>query len=274
MPVEAIVGANWGDEGKGKITDLLAEHADIVVRFQGGRNAGHTVINEHGKFALHLVPSGVFHPHVVNVLGPGTAVDVPFLLKELRELTERGVPKPALAVSGRAQVVLPWHAMLDACEEERLGDTKFGSTRSGIAPFYASKYMKTGVQVADLYDRGRRVGWFDAVATRYGCQLQGATEMALSCLDVLGYLDEIPVCTAYEVDGERTERFPPTRFLEKANPVHEILPGWRSDISGARRFTDLPSRAQDYARRVESLVGVPAGWISVGSHRDASLRRS
>jgi adenylosuccinate synthase len=420
-----VVGANWGDEGKGKITDFLAGQADVVVRFQGGRNAGHTVINEHGKFALHLLPSGVLQPGVVNVLGPGVALDVPFFLEELETLGQRGVPVPSVVVSDRAQLVLPWHALLDRYEEERLGDAMFGSTRSGIAPFYSGKYSKTGIQVSDLYDtphlgakverslatanvllehlygkpkvaarqvveelfrwaedlrpyvrdttlllheaqwrnerillegqlgalrdpdhgiypfttssstlagfasvgagvppsaikrviavvkaysscvgagpfvtelagaeaeelrskgghagefgattgRPRRVGWFDAVATRYGCRLQGATELALTCLDVLGYLDEIRVCVAYDVAGERTKSFPPTCLLEQADAVYESHAGWRCDIGGVRAFGDLPVAAQSYVERIEELVGVAVGWISVGSHREATFRR-
>ena len=362
MAVTAIVGANWGDEGKGKMCDCLAGQSDYVVRYQGGNNAGHTVINGYGKFALHLLPSGVFYPHVVNVLGPGVAVNVAALLKEYADLTARGVPSPQLRVSDRAQVVLPCHVLLDECEEERLGSHAFGSTRCGIAPFYADKCLKAGLQVGDLSNmkvvysrlekalavknvllehlylkkalplekvveelqrtagqiaafvcdttsllndalragrrillegqlgalrdtdhgiypyttsssplagfasvgagiapyeirriiavvkaystcvgagpfvteltgsqeeqlrrlggdageygattgRPRRVGWFDAVATRYGCRLQGATEAAVSLLDVLGYLKEIPVAEAYEIDGRRTGEFPRT----------------------------------------------------------------
>lgn len=425
MPVEAVVGANWGDEGKGKLTDFLAGQADVVVRFQGGRNAGHTVVNEHGKFALHLLPSGVFQPGVLNVLGPGVALDVPCLLDELGMLDRRGVPAPKLAVSDRAQVVLPWHALFDRYEEERLGDAMFGSTQSGIAPFYSDKYAKIGIRVDDLYESGslldriegalavknvllehlygkralaarriadtlarwsealepyvcdttplldearrqdmrillegqlgalrdpdhgiypfstsssplagfasvgagippyeikrviavvktysscvgagpfvtelagsaaeqlrrrggdagefgattgrpRRVGWFDAVATRYGARAQGATELALTCLDVLGYLDEIPLCVAYAIDGERVRSFPPTRLLARARPVYELKPGWRSEIGHVRAFGDLPREAQSYVGRIEELVGVPIGWISVGSHRDATFRR-
>lgn len=424
MPVEAIVGANWGDEGKGKMTDFLAGQADLVVRFQGGRNAGHTVINPYGKFALHLLPSGVFHGGIVNVLGPGVALDVPVLISELAELGRRKVPKPTVRVSNRAQVVLPFHVLLDEYEEKRLGKAKFGSTRCGIAPFYGDKYLKLGIQVADLYDRRRllerieaslagknvlfrhlyrkrsarardllpslkqwaeklepyvcdttellydaiaggkrillegqlgalrdpdhgiypfstsssplagfatvgagvppyaitrviavvkaystcvgagpfvtelsgkaaaklrdrggddgeygattgrprRVGWFDAVATRYGCRIQGATEVALSMLDVLGYLEEIPVCIAYEIGGTPPKSFPTSAELVNASPVLETLPGWGSDISGVRDFAGLPEEAQTYVRRVEELIGVPVGWISVGSHRDATFR--
>jgi len=426
MSVKAVVGANWGDEGKGKFTDLLAGEADFVVRFQGGRNAGHTVINDYGKFALHLLPSGVFHPKVVNVLGPGVALDVRALLTERETLIARGVPEPRLCVSDRAQVVMPYHVLFDKLEEERLGHGQFGSTQCGIAPFYADKYVKLGVQVADLYHerrlrerigrslemrnvviehlygkpriavdplvtelleagrqvrpfvcdttvllqeavsqgrrillegqlgalrdpdhgiypystsssplagfaavgaglppfviqsiaavtkaystcvgggpfvtelfgeegdtlrkrggdageygattgRPRRVGWFDAVATRYGCRIQGATEVALGCLDVLGYLDEISICTAYEIDGKSTAEFPVTALLECAKPIYETAPGWKRDISAARSWDALPPEAQRYVERIEALVGVPIRLISVGAHRDAVIRRA
>jgi adenylosuccinate synthase len=414
MSATAIVGANWGDEGKGKLTDCLAATSDMVVRFQGGANAGHTIINEYGKFALHLLPSGVFYPHVTNVLGPGVAFNPAAFVKEREELIARGVPEPRLCISDRAQVVMPYHVLLDGYEEERLSDRKFGSTKAGIAPFYADKYAKLGVQVADLLDeqrlrsrlefaldgknvllqhlygkepiaaeallpellrqgeaiapfvcdttallhdgleagkeillegqlgalrdpdhgiypfstsssplagfasigaglppyaikriiavvkaysscvgagpfvtelegevaqelrqrggdageygattgRPRRMGWFDAVATRYGCRV---------LLDVLGYLDEIPICTAYEVDGEVSGDFPVTARLERARPVLEKLPGWKCDVSGARRFEDLPRNAQGYVRRLEELINVPVRWISVGPRRDALI---
>jgi adenylosuccinate synthase len=426
MSVKAVVGANWGDEGKGKFTDLLAGEADFVVRFQGGRNAGHTVINDYGKFALHLLPSGVFHPKVVNVLGPGVALDVRAFLTERETLISRGVPEPRLSVSDRAQVVMPYHVLFDRLEEERLGHAQFGSTQCGIAPFYADKYVKLGVQVAGLYHerrlreriekslemrnvviehlygkpriavdplvtdlldagrqvrpfvcdttvllqeavsqgrrillegqlgalrdpdhgiypystsssplagfaavgaglppfviqsiaavtkaystcvgagpfvtelfgeegdtlrkrggdageygattgRPRRVGWFDAVATRYGCRIQGATEVALGCLDVLGYLDEIPICTAYEIDGKSTAEFPVTALLERAKPIYETAPGWKRDVSTARSWDALPSEAQRYVERIEALIGVPIRLISVGAHRDAVIRRA
>lgn len=425
MAATAVVGANWGDEGKGKITDVLAGESDLVVRFQGGANAGHTIINTYGKFTLHLLPSGVFYDHVTNVLGPGVAVDVSALLAELDELVARGVPRPTLRVSDRSEVVMPYHVLLDRAEEERLGDRAFGSTRSGIAPFYADKVMKVGVQVADLFDerrlrerversleaknvllehlygkaplaanevlaglradaerlrplvcdavdllhqalaagrrvllegqlgtlrdpdhgiypyptsssplagfatvgagvppqsierivavvkaysscvgagpfvteilgddaaelrarggsageygaktgRPRRVGWFDAVATRYGCRLQGATEVALSLLDVLGYLEEIPVCTAYRIDGRPTDCFPVPSLLDRAKPVWETLPGWRCDLSGARTLADLPPAARAYISRVEQLIGVPVSMISVGPQREAVIRK-
>jgi adenylosuccinate synthase len=423
MPATAIVGANWGDEGKGKMTDYLAAQAQVVVRFQGGNNAGHTIINDWGKFVLHLLPSGIFYPDVVNILGPGVAVNVPAFLQELEELQQRGVPQPTVWVADRAQVVLRYHILFDQYEEERLGARQFGSTKRGIAPFYADKYLKVGVQVADLYDesrlrdrvesalaaknvllehlygrpliqatevvaelreygrllapfvrdtlpllhealaagqqillegqlgalrdpdhgiypyptsssplagfatvgagippyaiqrvvavikaysscvgagpfvtelsgpaedelrrrggdageygastgRPRRVGWFDAVATRYGCRVQGATEVALTLLDVLGYLDEIPLCVAYEIDGEQATDFPNSARLEGARPVYERMPGWRSDVSAARSFNALPPPAQAYVRRVEELIGVPVRWISVGPRREAMI---
>lgn len=426
MKATAIVGANWGDEGKGKITDFLARDADMVVRFQGGRNAGHTIINDYGKFALHLLPSGVFHKDVVNVLGPGVAVDIAALLDEREALLAAGVPEPILYVSERAQVVTPYHVALDVFEEERLGASSFGSTRVGIAPFYADKYMKLGVQLGDLADeetlrgrvrhslaaknvlfkylyakepfdvekvvaelgalgeriapfvrdtttllhqtlesgrhvllegqlgalrdpdhgiypfptsssplagfatvgagippcaiapvicvakayascvgagpfvtelagseadelrarggsageygattgRPRRVGWFDAVATRYGCRVQGATEVALTLLDVLGYRFEIPVCTHYEIDGHRTDAFPLTRMLFKAQPVFATLPGWQCNMSHVTRFTDLPSRARVYVETIERLIGTPIRLISVGPHRKQTIIRS
>lgn len=420
MPVTAVVGANWGDEGKGKLCDYLAQTSDLVIRFQGGRNAGHTVINQYGKFALHLVPCGVFHVHTTNLLGPGVAVDVAALLAELGELRAGGAPNPRVLVADRAQVVLPWHVELDRLEEARRGAAKFGSTQSGIAPFYADKYLKVGIQVGELFDadhlrtrlehtlprinvlhehlygaaplcldrvveelltlgaavrgmtvdstallqaalragkhlllegqlgalrdpdhgiypfttsssplagfasvgggvpahaidrvvatvkaysscvgagpftteltgscgdelrerggdageygastgRPRRVGWFDAVATRYGCAVQGATELAVTLLDVLGYLDAIPICTAYEVDGRRVDDFPATAVLERARPVYETLPGWRCDISDARNFADLPTEARSYVQAIETAAGVPVRWISIGPRRE------
>lgn len=425
MAVTAIVGANWGDEGKGKMTDVLAAEAQYVVRYQGGSNAGHTIINEFGKFALHMLPSGVFYPGVCNVIGPGVALSIAEFLGERARLLERGIPEPLLRVSDRAQVVLPYHLLLDRLEEERLGARSFGSTKSGIAPFYSDKYLKLGLQVADLYDenrlharlssaleskntllrhlygqeplraedlvpglraqaeelrpfvcdttallqdaldrgesvlaegqlgalrdpdhgiypfstssstlagyapvgagvppqaltrilavtkaysscvgagpfvtelsgaeaeelrrrggdageygvktgRPRRVGWFDAIATRYGCRVQGATEVALTNLDVLGYLDVIPVCTAYRVDGAETDRFPVSATLDRAEPVLEQLPGWRSDISGARRFADLPPQARDYVLALEAMIGVRIRWVSVGPGREQLIER-
>ncbi|MCZ8521564.1 MULTISPECIES: adenylosuccinate synthase [Paenibacillus] len=420
MSVTAIVGANWGDEGKGKVTDRFAAEADVVVRFQGGNNAGHTIINEYGKFSVHLLPSGVFHPHIVNMIGPGVALNASALLDELDALRAAGVPEPQLKVSHRAQLVLPYHALLDNLEEDRLGAKGFGSTRKGIAPFYADKYAKLGLQAGELADRERvqarieaalagknvllghlygrepldaaaltdelmragerllpylsdtteelhaalrrgssvlvegqlgalrdpdhgiypystssstlagfaavgagippheirriaavtkaysscvgtgpfvtelggaaaeelrrlggsageygvvtgrprRVGWFDGVATRYGCMVQGATEVVLTNLDVLGYLDEIPVCTGYKIAGEVTSSFPLNRELEAAEPVLERLTGWRSDVSGARSMSDLPEAAQRYVLRLQELIGVPVRWISVGPRRE------
>ena len=420
-----VVGANWGDEGKGKITDSLAGQADMVVRFQGGKNAGHTVVNSYGKFVLHLLPSGVFHPVVKNVLAPGIAFDIEAFFSELDGLSKQDVPTPQIFVSNRAQLVMPYHILFDQYEEQRLGDAGFGSTQSGIAPFYADKYLKLGIQVGDIKNkdylrdrlvqtlaakntmlehfyrkptlkiddlmdyleapakrlqpyicdtteliiqtlsqgrliigegqlgalrdpdhgiypfstssstlagfvsvgagiplsevqevltvtkaystcvgagpfvcelfgkeadflreigadtgeygattgRPRRVGFFDAVATRYGCRIQGATEIALTCLDVLSRLDEIPVCTAYEIEGKRSNEFPTTVGLYKANPCYERVPGWKEDISRVRAFADLPKRAGDYVQYIEKTIGVPIKLISVGSERDALIIR-
>lgn len=426
MTVTAIVGANWGDEGKGKMTDVLAAKSAYVVRYQGGSNAGHTIINDYGKFALHMLPSGVFYANVVNVIGPGTALDIDAFLSEREQLLARGVPEPRIRVSDRAQVVLPLHRLFDELEEERLGARSFGSTKKGIAPFYADKYAKLGVQVADLYNearlrerlvqslesknvllahlygrealspedlipvlleqaeklrpfvcdssallheaytngdtillegqlgalrdpdhgiypfstssstlagfapvgaglppyaitnimavtkaysscvgagpfateldgaeaeelrrrggdagefgattgRPRRVGWFDAVATRYGCRVQGATEVALTNLDVLGYLDEIPVCVGYELeDGTVTEQFPVSAKLDHAKPILKSLPGWKSDISGARSFDELPEAAQQYVLFIELLIRVKIAYVSVGPKREQLITR-
>lgn len=424
--VKAIVGANWGDEGKGKITDMLAAESDIVIRFQGGSNAGHTIINDYGKFALHMLPSGVFYEHVTNVLGPGTALNINVLLKELAAMEERGVPKPKLLISERAQVVMPWHILLDSCEEERLGGKQFGSTKSGIAPFYADKYYKIGIQVCDLYypeilkekiysilevknlwlttlygappvdpdqvyveliklgekiaplvcdttgflqkslkegkkvllegqlgalkdpdhgiypyttsssplagfaavgagippyeikeiiavvkaysssvgtgpfvseifgdeasrlrERGgdageygattgrpRRMGWFDTVATRYGCKIQGATCLALTLLDVLGYLDEIPVCVSYEIEGYTTQDFPVSPLLSKAKPVYKMFPGWKCDISKIQKYSDLPDNARRYVEFIEESIGIPIKLISNGPRRENIIMRN
>jgi adenylosuccinate synthase len=425
MPVIAVVGANWGDEGKGKVTDYLAREADFVVRYQGGNNAGHTIINEYGKFALHLLPSGVFNPRVVNVLGPGVAVNVTAFLAEIEGIVERGVPRPDVRISERAQVLLPHHILFDSLEEERLGKESFGSTRSGIAPFYSDKYLKIGLQVNEMFDetlmrgrlskalvqknvileklygkpvlsvdeivahvagirdriapyvadtttllldageagktillegqlgtlrdpdhgiypyptsssplagfgsvgagvppwaitrvvavtkaysscvgagpfvtelhgeeaetlrklggsageygattgRPRRVGWFDCVATYYGCRVQGATEVAITNLDVLGYRDTIPVCTSYELNGKRTQAFPVSRLLEAARPVYEVLPGWKTDISSVRRFEELPARARDYVHFIESRIRTPIKWVSIGPRREQIIQR-
>lgn len=426
MAVTAIVGANWGDEGKGKMTDVLAAESAYVVRFQGGSNAGHTIINHYGKFGLHMLPSGVFYPGVTNVIGPGVALDCGMLAAELRMLADRGVPASALLISERAQLVLPVHRLLDQLEEERLGAQSFGSTRRGIAPFYADKFAKLGIEAADLLDaprlerriaqslaaknillqhlygqapldpgelaqellaeaqpvlpyvcdttlllqeacrqgaaivmegqlgalrdpdygiypyttssstlagyaaigggvppyaiqnvvavtkaysscvgagpfvvelhgavgeelrgrggdageygvltgRPRRVGWFDAVATRYGCLVQGATEVALTNLDVLGYLGHIPVCTAYELtDGTITADFPATARLEGARPVLQQLPGWRCSLSECRTFGELPVKAREYVSFVEARIGVAITSVSVGPRREQLIRR-
>ena len=426
--VKAIVGANWGDEGKGKITDLLAEQSDVVIRFQGGANAGHTIINEFGRFALHILPSGTFYPHITNIIGNGVALDIRRLVDELHSITEQGVPAPNLIVSERCQILMPYHVLQDTYEEERLGGKAFGSTKSGIAPFYSDKYAKIGIQVCDLFDetrlrerltraveiknilfehmyhkpkldvealfqelitlreeirpyvgdavtfvhealaqnktilmegqlgsmkdpdlgifpmttsshtlagfgcvgaavpptaikdvicvtksysssvgsntepfvsevtgeegdelrrrggdkgefgattgRPRRVGWFDAVATKYGCMVQGATQVALTCLDVLGYLDEIKVCVGYEIDGQVTDRFPTTPSLMRAKPVFETLPGWKSDVRGITDFEALPEQAKNYVKFLESHIGVPITIVSTGPKRhEIALRQ-
>ena len=424
MPVTAVVGANWGDEGKGKIIDYLAENSNIVMRFQGGNNAGHTVINQFGKFALHLIPCGVFYSHTLNLLGPGVGVNLESLKQELNELKNQGISNPNVRISDRAQVVLPYHIELDKLEEARLGDKKFGSTQTGMAPFYSDKYLKTGIQIGELLDyrhlhtrlnhvieqknillkhlysapqieaeplldqmhslgcemsemlvdsttllfeankkdqtiliegqlgalrdpdhgiypfstssstlsgyasvgaglpphsltkviatvkaysscvgagpfttellgsegnelrekggdsgeygattgRARRVGWFDAVATRYGCRVQGATEIALTLLDVLGYLNEIPICTSYNYKSSKLKDFPRTSIVEKCHPIYENLPGWKSDISNIRLFSDLPIEAQNYVHYIEKEIEVPIKWISVGPKREQIIR--
>ncbi|SCP96505.1 adenylosuccinate synthase [Anaerobium acetethylicum] len=418
--VKAIVGANWGDEGKGKITDMLAKESDIIVRFQGGSNAGHTIINNYGKFALHLLPSGVFYDHTTSVIGNGVALNIPYLFNEIKGLVDRGVPAPKILVSDRAQILMPYHVDFDAYEEERLGGKSFGSTKSGIAPFYSDKYAKIGFQVSELFDeaalkekvervcayknvllehlyhkplldpekvyadlleykkmvepyvadvslflhnaigegknillegqlgalkdpdhgiypmvtssstlaaygaigagipaqeikdvitvvkayssavgagafvseifgeeadelrrrggdggeygattgRPRRMGWFDAVATRYGCRMQGATEVAFTVLDVLGYLKEIPICIGYEIDGKITKDFPTTTFLEKAKPVLKVLPGWNEDIRGIRNYDELPENCRNYIETIEKELGVPITLVSNGPGRD------
>ena len=425
--VKAIVGANWGDEGKGKITDMLAETSDVVIRFQGGANAGHTIINDYGRFALHILPSGTFYSHITNIIGNGVALDVKKLVEELKSITDQGVPAPNLIISERAQLLMPYHVLQDAYEEERLGGKAFGSTKSGIAPFYSDKYAKTGIQVCDLFDedrlrarlnaavevknvlfehlyhkppvnadeiyeslircreqirpyvgdavgfvhdavkagktilmegqlgsmkdpdlgifpmttsshtlagfgcvgaavpptaiedvicvskaysssvgsntepfvseltgeagdelrrrggdkgefgattgRPRRVGWFDTVATRYGCMVQGATQVALTCLDVLGYLDEIKVCTGYEIDGEVTDKFPVTPKLLRAKPVFTTLPGWKRDIRGETDYDKLPAEARGYVEFLESRIGVPIKIVSTGPKRHEVILR-
>lgn len=425
--VKAIVGANWGDEGKGKITDMLAKESDIIVRFQGGSNAGHTIVNDYGKFALHMLPSGVFYDHTTCVLGNGVALNIPYLFNEIKSITDQGIPTPKILVSDRAQVLMPYHILFDQYEEERLGGKSFGSTKSGIAPCYSDKYAKIGFQVnelfmeetalreklegvcqqknvilehlyhkptldadklfeeltsyremvrpyvcnvsAYLYDaikqgknillegqlgalkdtdhgiypmvtssstlagygavgagippyeikevitvvkayssavgagafvselfgqeadelrkrggdggefgattgRPRRVGWFDAVATRYGCRIQGATEIALTVLDPLGYLDEIPICTGYELDGKIINEFPHTTDLEKAKPVLKKLPGWKCDIRGIREFDKLPQECQDYVNEIEKEIGFPITYVSNGPGRDDIIKRT
>ena len=423
--VQAVVGANWGDEGKGKITDMLSDSADVVVRFQGGANAGHTIVNSYGKFALHTLPSGVFHQEVTNVIGNGVALNIPMLTKEIDEIVGRGVPAPKIMVSDRAQIVMSYHILFDKCEEERLGGKSFGSTKSGIAPFYSDKFAKIGFQVSELFDeellqekvkkiceiknvtlehlyhkeplkeqdlldelheyrdkiapyagdaatflqdaikagktillegqlgtlkdpdhgiypmvtssstlagygavgagippyeikkvvtvckayssavgagefvseifgdeaqelrdrggdggeygattgRPRRVGWFDCVASRYGCRLQGTTDVAFTVLDVLGYLDEIPVCVGYEIDGQVTEEFPTTARLKKAKPVWEILPGWKTDIRGIKKFEDLPENCRNYITFVEKKIGFPITMVSNGPGREDIIYR-
>jgi len=423
--VKAIVGANWGDEGKGKITDMLAEQADVVVRFQGGANAGHTIINEYGKFALHLLPSGVFHRNVTNIIGTGVALDILKLKREYTELTERGVPAPKLLISERAQILMPYHVLLDTHEEARLGENAYGSTQSGIAPFYSDKYAKIGVQVCELFDerrlrarveavceyknlllkcvynqppidagalcdellsyrgwiapmvadtagylreavkqgkyillegqlgslkdpnhgiypmvtssstlagygaigagvpphaiteivavtkayssavgagefvselfgeearllrahggdageygattgRPRRVGWFDCVATRYGCAVQGATSAALTAIDCLSYLDEIKACVAYDIDGEITREFPVTPKLVRAKPILKTFPGFGRDVRGIRKFADLPQAAKDYVAFIEQEIEIPIRLVSNGPKRHEVLAR-
>ena len=423
--VTAVVGANWGDEGKGKITDVLASSADVVIRFQGGANAGHTIKNSYGKFALHTLPSGVFHPDVVNIIGNGVALDPNRVEEEVEGLVKRGVPAPKLMISDRAQIVMSYHVLFDALEEARLAGRSFGSTKSGIAPFYSDKYAKTGIQVSELQDmaalrekvegicekknvllkylyhheelsaddvmkelehyrevlapyvadtsswlagalregkqillegqlgtmkdpdhgiypmvtssstlagygavgagippyeirkiiavtkayssavgagefvseifgdeaeelrrrggdggeygattgRPRRVGFYDVVASKYGCRLQGATDVALTVLDVLGYLDEIPVCTAYEIDGQVTDEFPTTVSLKKAKPVWKVLPGWKCDITGIRRYEELPENCRRYVEFIEEQIGFPVTMVSNGPGRDDIIYR-
>ena len=423
--VKAVVGANWGDEGKGKITDMMAENADIIVRFQGGANAGHTIVNEYGKFALHTLPSGVFYGHTTSVIGNGVALNIPVLFQEMRSITDKGVPAPKLLVSDRAQIVMPYHILFDQYEEERLAGKSFGSTKSGIAPFYSDKYAKIGIQVSDLFDekqlmeklqkvceiknvtlehlyhkpllkpeevletlreyrqmvepyvcdvslylhkalkegktvllegqlgtlkdtdhgiypmvtssstlaaygaigagippyeikqivtvckayssavgagvfvseifgeeadelrrrggdggeygattgRPRRMGWFDCVASKYGCRLQGTTDVAFTVLDVLGYLDEIPVCVGYEIGGEVTTDFPVTCKLEKAKPVLKTLPGWKSDIRGIKRYEDLPENCRNYIEFIEAQIEYPITMVSNGPGREDIIYR-
>ncbi len=423
--VKAIVGANWGDEGKGKITDMMAGKADIVIRFQGGANAGHTIVNNYGKFALHTLPSGVFYDHVTSIIGNGVALNIPILFGEIKSITNRNVPSPKILVSDRCQIVMPYHILFDQYEEERLGGKSFGSTKSGIAPFYSDKYAKIGFQVSELFDeellmekvervcetknvilehlyhkpviqpaglletlhqyrdmiapyvcdvsayldralkenktillegqlgtlkdpdhgiypmvtssstlaaygaigaglppyeikeivtvckayssavgagafvseifgeeaeelrrrggdggeygattgRPRRMGWFDCVASKYGCRLQGATDVAFTVLDVLGYLDEIPVCVGYEIDGEVTTEFPVTAKLEKAKPVLEKLPGWKSEIRGIKDYEKLPENCRNYIEFIEKQIGYPITMVSNGPGREDIIFR-
>ena len=425
--VKAVVGANWGDEGKGKITDMMADQADVVIRFQGGANAGHTIVNDYGKFALHTLPSGVFHQKITNIIGNGVALNIPVLMKELKSITDKNVPMPNLMISDRCQIVMPYHILFDQYEEERLAGKSFGSTKSGIAPFYSDKYAKIGFQVNELFDedllkekiervlvmknillenlyhkpvidpaelfatmqeyrdmvqpfvadtslfldkaikegktillegqlgtmkdpdhgiypmvtssstlaaygaigagippyeikqivvvnkayssavgagaftseifgdeaeelrrrggdggeygattgRPRRMGWYDCVGSKYGCRLQGATDVALTVLDVLGYLDEIPVCVGYDIDGEVTTDFPVTHILEKAKPIYKTLPGWKCDIRGIHKYEDLPENCRNYIEFIEKEIGYPITMVSNGPSRsDIIYRRS
>ncbi len=424
--VKAVVGVNWGDEGKGKITDTLAENADIVIRFQGGANAGHTIVNDYGKFALHLLPSGVFHQNIMNILGNGVAFDIDKFVNEIEDITSKGVPKPQIMISDRVQVMMPYHVLFDTLEEARLAGKSFGSTKSGIAPFYSDKFAKIGWQINEFYQdddalmekinrvadqknallenlyhtdkidregllnwikerrdkvapylgnvslylhdaikenktillegqlgtmkdpdhgiypmvtssspiagygaigagippyeikqivavskayssavgagafvseifgdeavalrnhggdggeygattgRPRRVGWYDIVASRYGCRLQGATDVAFTVLDDLGYLDEIPVCVAYELDGKEIHEFPVTRDLERCKPVIKVFKGWKCDIRGISKFEDLPKEAQDYVNFIEKELGYPITIVSNGPARTDIIYR-
>ena len=424
--VKAIVGANWGDEATGKTTDMLAQDSDIIIRFQGGANAGHTIINDYGKFALHTLPSGIFYGHTTSIIGNGVALNIPILFNELKEITSKGVPAPKILISDRAQIVMPYHILFDEYEEERLAGKSFGSTKSGIAPFYSDKYAKVGFQVNELFEeeavlrekiervivqknillehlyhkplidadelyntlmeykemvapyvcnvsayldkaikegknillegqlgtlkdpdhgiypmvtssstlaaygaigagippyeikkvvtvckayssavgagafvseifgdeaqelrvrggdggefgattgRPRRMGWFDCVASKYGCRLQGTTDVAFTVVDVLGYLDEIPVCTGYEIDGKVTTEFPVTNQLEKAKPVLEVLPGWKCDIRGIKKYEDLPENCRKYIEFVEEHIGYPITMVSNGPGRDDIIYR-
>lgn len=425
--IKAIVGACWGDEGKGKITDVLADHSDIVIRYQGGSNAGHTIVNNYGKFALHQLPSGVFHQNIVNVIGNGVALSVENFISEIEEIVSRGVPKPKIVISNRCQIVMPYHREMDGLEEARLADAAYGSTKSGIAPFYSDKFFKIGFQVSelfadkdylmekiahvlslkntlyvhlyhkaplrdtDIYDklmeyrqqlapyvadtftllneavdagktillegqlgslkdpdhgiypmvtssstlagygavgaglppyeikeifsvvkayssavgagafvseifgeeadelrrrggdggeygattgRARRMGWLDLVAARYGSKVQGATAIAFTVLDALSYLDEIPVCVAYELDGERIDYFPVSEKLGRCKPILEVLPGWKTDIRGIRSFEQLPENARNYVLFAEKHIGIPITMISNGAAREDIIYRA
>ncbi len=424
--VTAVVGANWGDEGKGKITDMLGNESDIIIRFQGGSNAGHTIVNDYGKFALHILPSGIFYNHTTSIIGNGVALNIPDFCREIKGIVDRGVPQPKILVSDRAQIVMPYHILFDECEEERLAGKSFGSTKSGIAPFYSDKYAKIGFQVSELFldddalrdkirrvlpvknailenlygkpaikeedilavlheyrymikpyvcdvssflhqalkdskrillegqlgtlkdpdhgiypmvtssstlaaygaigagippyeikkivtvvkayssavgagefvseifgdeadelrkrggdggefgattGRPRRMGWFDAVASRYGCRMQGATDVALTVLDVLGYLDKLPVCVGYEIEGKVTKDFPTTAELAKAKPVYEILDGWKSDIRGIKKYEELPENCRKYIEFIEKEIGVKITMVSNGPKREDIIYR-
>ncbi len=424
--VKAVVGANWGDEGKGKITDTLADQADVVIRFQGGANAGHTIVNQYGKFALHTMPSGVFHQNIMNIIGNGVAFDITKFMNELNEVTSKGVPAPQIMISDRVQVMMPYHVLFDTLEEARLAGKSFGSTKSGIAPFYSDKFAKIGWQINEFYQddeiikekidriadikdvllvnlyhadpidraalfdqiiewreqvrdyignvslyldnaikegktillegqlgtmkdpdhgiypmvtsssplaaygaigagippyeikqivtvskayssavgagafvselfgdeaeelrrrggdggeygattgRPRRVGWYDCVASKYGCRLQGTTDVAFTVLDVLGYLDEIPVCVGYDIDGEVTTEFPVTHLLDKAKPVFETLPGWKCDIRGIRNYDELPENCRKYIEFIEEKIGYPITMVSNGPARTDIIYR-
>ena len=299
----AIVGINWGDEGKGRMVVYLTSHYDVVVRYQGGGNAGHTVVNDKGTFALHLLPSGIFREGVVNILGNGVALDCENLLNEMNTIRAAGVSitPENLKISDRASLLLPWHRELDGLEEARLADKKYGSTKQGIAPFYSDKYQKKTVMagellhpqhlkehLADLLEwknltlqkvygaktgRPRRVGPIDLVATRYGVQVQGATNIALTKLDILSYMDKIPVCAHYELDGQQTDEFPFPVCLQDAKPVTEYLEGWKCDISKARSWDELPENARKYVEYVEQAIGCHIGYVSVGAERDSLIIR-
>ncbi len=423
--VRAIVGANWGDEGKGKVTDMFAAQSDMVIRFQGGANAGHTIINDYGKFALHQLPSGVCFPHITNVIANGVALDIPKLINEIKHVLDGGVPEINLKVSERCQIMMPYHVLLDTYEEERLADRAFGSTKSGIAPFFSDKYAKVGFQICELFDeehlkekltqilsiknliikeiyhkpeldvdevlaqleqyrdmiapyvcdtgklireavkngkkillegqlgslkdpdfgiypmvtssstlagygavgagippyeikditvitkayssavgagefvseifgdeaqemrihggdagefgattgRPRRMGWFDCVATRYGCAVQGATEVVLTALDCLSYLDKIRLCVGYEIDGKVTKDFPVTPLLKRAKPVFVTLDGWHCDIRGIREFSKLPKEAREYIEFIENEIGVKISYVSNGPKREEIIKR-
>lgn len=421
--IKAIVGANWGDEGKGKLTDVFAKDADIIVRFQGGNNAGHTIINDKGKFALKMLPSGVFYEHTTNILGNGVAVNIPAFIKELESLKERGV-NPKILVSDRAQIVMSYHKLFDELEEKRLADAKFGSTKSGIAPFYSDKFAKIGFQIAELYNeewlskkvsniidiknallinlynheplnkedilnelktyrdmidpfvsdtftflneayksgknilfegqlgalrdpdfgiypystssstlasyaqvgsglmkpidevwavtkaysscvgegafvseifgeeahelrerggdageygvntkRPRRVGYFDAVATGFGCKAQGATHVAMTNVDVLSYLDEIKVVVAYDYNGDISTRFGNITELEQAKPVIKTFPGWKEDITSITEYNELPENCRKYIEALETLIDTKIAIVSNGPNRNQTMIR-